>query len=293
MFKFSKPKTPGYGISQQYYLTVLAAKASLPAIEDVVHPRAHNGAVEGFGVPLSADAGPDDLQRPMERGAYAVATRDRKTVLKCLVLSKEEAGFDPETFANSVVAMFAQPELVARIRATWSLIQLSFETYDPAVAPSADFLLRIAAKVAELTDGVIADPIAQRYFMPDEISGNSPETIDAVVHIAVRQQPTGPNVRVATLGMQKFLLPEYSIADVPERLATVGEAFLLSLAQSHFRGKIPTLGDRVGAKGAPFLVCESVYDPRMDDGSQQWELVPGRKATAEESLLAWAAETKV
>jgi hypothetical protein len=229
---------------------------------------------------------------PLQRGAYALATKDRKTVIRCLILSKEEAGFDPEAFANSVLAAFATPELVNRIRATWSLVQLSFETHDAMVAPSMSFLMDLSKRFAQTTDGVVADPICRRYFLPEEIipDPNHGE-IDSVLHLAVSTQPEGPNIRAYTLGLQKFGLPEFEVAELEESQGPMAEAFLLSLGQSHLNGRIAGIGDRVGSKAKPFEVCQGGLDRKIWDGIACFELLPPRGVTASDALAEWARES--
>jgi hypothetical protein len=288
MIRFSKPKTPGFGLSQNFYMTVLAARATLPTVEQVIHPMAEGGAVEGFGVPLSKSATKEDLHRPLQRGAYALSSKDRKTVLRCLVLSKEEAGFDPETFAESSLAATASSEMLARIRGTWSLIQLCFESHDPMVAPALNFLVELVRRFGELSDGVIADPISKRYLLPSELPILIElKGISAATHVAVHFRPENSLVRCYTLGMQKFALNEIEIADVPDTLCGTAEAFLLSLCQAELNGSIPRLNDSVGGESAPFQVCDGGLDKSLWDGIPCFELVPPRNGSVETSLRAW------
>ncbi len=288
MLRFSKPKTPGFGLSQNFYLTVLAARASLPTVEQVIHPKGEGGAVEGFGVPLSKSATKEDLHRPLQRGAYALSAKDRKTVIRCLVLSKEEAGFDPETFAQSSLAASASAEMIARIRGTWSLIQFCFESHDPMVAPALDFLIELLRRLGELTDGVIADPISKRYLLPNELPILVVENeITAAFHVAVHFRPENKFVRCYTLGLQKFGLSELEIADVPDSLCKETEAFLLSLCQAELNGSVARVGDLVGDKKAPFLVCEGGLDRSLWEGIECIELVPSTNRSVSESLQAW------
>src|SRR4051794_433568 len=98
--KFSRPKGPGFGISGDYYLSILSTKATLPALLAFVNPYGEGGAVPGFGVPLSATADKKVLTHPIERGAYGLASKDRKTALKMLVIPTGEAGWDPEVVAR-------------------------------------------------------------------------------------------------------------------------------------------------------------------------------------------------
>src|SRR5436190_1574007 len=100
MLRFSRPKGPGFGISGGYYLSVLSSHATLPRIIEVINPTGDGGAVTGFGAPLALDATKQALAEPMSRGAYVLASKDRKTVLKMLVMSKDETGFDPEAVAR-------------------------------------------------------------------------------------------------------------------------------------------------------------------------------------------------
>ncbi len=96
---FGLARVPDSGIDRRYYLSVLSSlRATMPSIYEIVNP-AGTGTVVGFGVPLAQN--PKGLRRPLERGAHAVASRDRETVLKMLILSRGKAGYDPEAFAQS------------------------------------------------------------------------------------------------------------------------------------------------------------------------------------------------
>lgn len=114
-FQFSKPKNPGFGISRDFYLSVLSSRATLPTMLEILNPAGAAGAVEGFGAPLMEGADKAALSRPLERGVYVLASKDRKTVLRMRVLSKEEAGFDPSAFVRSSLAIGASPELLSRM----------------------------------------------------------------------------------------------------------------------------------------------------------------------------------
>lgn len=289
VFQFSKPKNPGFGISKGFYLSVLSTKAVMPPILMIVNPKGDGGAIEGFGAPLSASAEKEDLGRPLQRGAYVVTTKDRKTVLKMLVLSKEEAGFDPDPFLESSLAVGIDPELATRMRATWTLAQLSFESHDPMVYPAVRFLLQLAARLAELADGVVADPVCQRYLMPYEIvqpiQASAKIDVRDVVTIKLVQRQEG--ILVHTLGMQKFALRELELACVGEVHTTAAANFLLSLCQSTLEGRKIGVGDRVGAPDMPMQVAEGGLDRRLWEGIPCFELLPPTQNTADEALDAW------
>lgn len=281
--KFGRPKGPGFGISRNFYLTVLAAKAPLPSIYSLVNPKRDHGAVEGFGVPLCSNACESILHEPLSRGAYAVASKDRKTVLRCLVLSKEEAGFDPDVYAASSAAKNADAELVARVRATWSLIQLTFESHDAMVAPALDFMLSFALRAATMTDGVLADPIAVQYRLPHQINLESGrDRISANLHVAVHTRNEGNGFRVYSMGLQKFGIPEFEMVGVPDHAMPVAARFIEHAAQWALDGNVPKVGSLIG----DFAIHEGGQDRGLWDGLACNELRPYRGGL-EQCLLEW------
>lgn len=253
--RFSRPKSPGYGISRNYYLTALACKASMPSILDIVNPNGQSGAVVGFGVPLAKDSSPESLARPLQRGAYALATKDRKTVVRCLVVSKEEAGFDPEALLDSGLAQDLGEEKIARVRAVWSLVQLAFETYDPSVDVSVDFLVQISVRVAQLTDGVVADAISQRYFLPEELSARTGSVRDDLAfHVSTI---AGSDGALRTFGLQKFALPEFELSGVGTHELPIADRLLRSLCREALSGSKFGSGSLVGSGKLPFRLNAS------------------------------------
>lgn len=287
MFKFSKPKGPGFGISRQFYLSVLSTKPVLPPLLAVVNPHGEQGSIAGFGAPLASGKGKEDLARPMERGIYAVASKDRKSVLKMLALSKEEAGFDPEAVALSSMSVGLEPEALDRIRATWSLLQLTFESHDPEVYPSLDFLLSVCARLADLTDGVVADPVAQRYLLPDKLfmRPRLDPKVDVREHVGIKGRVSQSANHVYTLGFQKFGLPELELDQVPDTLVAKAEGLLLAVGQSVLLGRVLHAGDRFEASGGRFEARAGGLDRGLWEGVPCLELLPERGST-EQALSA-------
>ena len=280
-WQFSKPKGPGFGIARDYYLTVLASKATLPPIVVGINPKGEGGGVAGFGVPLATDAQKVDLARPIVRGQYGLASPDRKTVVRMRVLSKEEAGFDPEPFLRSPFALQSEPELVARVRATWTLMQLTFETYDPAVYPALRFFLSLAARFADISEGVVADPISQRYSLPSQViaPGQADERIDARDFVQVFDA----GGYCFTMGMRKFVMPEVELRDVPPHQIGTAKNLLISLAQKSLLGSPVALGMRIGGKPA-LEVASGGLDRGRWEGIACVELIPERGASVEQCL---------
>jgi hypothetical protein len=293
-WQFSKPKTPGFGISGAFYLTILSSRPVLPALLDFVEPHGRNGAIEGFGAPLSHSKDRSSLNQPLERGAYALAAKDRKTVIKMLVMSADEAGFDPEAYARSPYAIGASPELLARIRATWTVLQLTFESHDPSVYPAIDLLLKISQKLAILAEGVVADPVSQRYLLPENVlmDPRLDPRIDAREVVSISHKSRVDGIHVFTLGLQKFDLPELEIVGIEDEDTSVASRFLVSLAQSVLCGDPIMSGNRFGAPSAPFEVREGGFDAKLWDGVAVLELLPPTAVTPSEALNAWSEQLK-
>lgn len=291
-WQFSKPKNPGFGISREFYLSVLASKSVLPPIIEVANPEGSDGAVVGLGVPLVEDKDKSLLREPLQRGAYAIASKDRKTILKALVVSKEEAGFDPDTFAMSPLAAFASDELIARLRATWTLVQLTFESHDPMVYPALDFLQDVAYRLADTSEGVVADPICQRYVLPQDLRAvdRLDPKIDARDHVVVHERVRADGIHAYTLGLQKFALPEFEIHGLEDGDHGIVQSFLVALSQLVLLGKFANEGDQIGSKRVPFEAHVGGFDLGLWEGIQVLELLPPTTQSASEALLAWQEE---
>lgn len=289
MFRFSKPKTPGFGIDKGYYLSVLSSHATLPPIAALINPGGDDGAVPGFGAPLASDASKQTLREPIERGAYAISTKDRKTVLQMLVVSKEEAGFDPEAFALSDLAVGEDPELLARLRGTWTLAQFMFKSHEPSVFPSVQFLLAVCVRLATLCEGVVADPISQRYLLPEQAIhptlGDPP--LDVRDLVSVKTAAADPGLTVFTLGMQKLGLPEFEILGLTEAGEENAIRFLYGLCQWVMRGHVIEPGAKLGTSSAPMQAAVGGFDRGRWEGTACLELLPPTRMTADEALAIW------
>jgi hypothetical protein len=293
-WQFGKPKTPGFGISKSYYLSILSSHATLPSIKELINPSGEAGAVVGFGVPLRQDADRSALEYPMERGVYAIAAKDRKTVIQMMVISKEEAEFDPEAVVRSVMAADLGQEALARIRATWTLCQLAFESHHPMVYPALDFLLALSSRLGALSEGVVADPIAQRYLLPEQVfskrraSLHAPAYAEEHVSVKLRGRPDG--IHAYTLGMQKFLFPELEILNLNDGDEGAAALCLLWLAQQMLVGVKLDEGFRVGAEKMMFELREGGFDKGLWKETLVFELLPPTSVTSSEAVKAWAQQ---
>lgn len=291
ILSFKKPKGPGLTISKGCYLTVLAAKAHLPALLEVVSPKGEGNTVKGMGVPLASGTQKEDLSQPMQRGVYAIASTNQKTMLKLMIMPKEEAGFDPGAFARSKAAELWGKELRTRVESTWMVLQLTFESYDPAVYPALDFFLDVASKLAELTDGTVADPISKVYKLPEHVRVDRPESepIAAIDHVQIKSREIDGGWHVYTLGLTKFEQPEVEVQDIPLSTRPGAERFVLGLAQAVLTGQTLELGALVGAKDKPLKVVSGGLDRGQWEGIPCLELIAEDKGTQAEAVEAWIA----
>ncbi len=273
---------------------MLAAKAQFPRLLDVLNPKGEGGAVTGFGVPLAADAKKEDLNAPIRRGVYALSSPDRKTVLKMMVLPREEAGFDPSAFARSDAAQAWDPELRLRVESTWMLLQLTFESYDPETYPALDFFLSVAQRLAELCDGVVADPVSQVYRLPTQVFSTRPEGVPimAADHVQVKHRPHEGRVHVFTCGLIKFDQPEVEVYGLSEVNTDTAARFLMGLAQAVLLGSRLEPGAVVGVQGSGLKVAVGGLDRGMWEGVPCMELIPEAKGTTDDAVIAWLSSVE-
>lgn len=209
---FSKPK-PILTLSKGFYMTVFSTSSVLPPLIDLIHPRRMNHVVVGMGAPMVGYADPETLAEPMKPGPFALVTMNRKTVLRTLIMSIDECTIDLNAIAAEQATLGIDEETMARLRGAWFVTQFSFESFDPQIFASIRFLYRLADRLAELTDGVIADPLAQRYIRPGQLFRDTfdEEPLQPLEVVSVGELPgeTGPRLR--TFGMGKFDQPDFAI----------------------------------------------------------------------------------
>jgi hypothetical protein len=282
MLRFSKPKGPGFGISGGFYLSVLATHARLPSMQEVINPKGEGGALMGYGVPMAATATKDSLDQPLVRGAYGMLSKDRKTAFQMLVLNREESGFDPEAVARHSQSLGLEGEVVARIRATWSVLQFRITAHDPDVYPSLDFILALCLRLGTLCEGVIADPLSERYLLPHQLF-RAPRVnplVDAREHVNVLARGSAAGVHSYTRGMQKFAQPEFELQGLEPGSEVAAERLLIGLAQSVLEGRKIDVGARVGK----FELAHGGLDRGLWEGLACLELVPSRGLTVAQAL---------
>lgn len=290
-WQFSKPKGPGFGLSSKFYLSIFAVRP-LPNLLAWLNPKGEGDAVPGFGIPtFTNDKGA--LQLPMIPGIYGLASKDRKTVLRCLVMNPSQAGFNPYDAAQAPEIQSLGSEISTRMTSCTTIIQLSFETYEPSVVPATHFLLDLAVRLGQLTEGLVCDPICMRYGLPtDFIRPMANSGIPTELFVVARSRTKVTGLHAFTLGLQKFLLPELEIEGLQPANEQASHTFLLSAAQAMLSGNILQEGSSVGSRRIPFEARVGGLDGAFWRGLSVMELVPPLQATPDEAVNAWFEEAR-
>jgi hypothetical protein len=256
---------------------------------EVVEPGGVGGAVEGLGVPLNKEAVKEDLPKPMVRGVYAVSAPDQKTILKLRVFAREEAGFSPDAVLNSPVGLLLEQEVRDRVRSTWTILQLTFEAYNPELYSALDFMLSVAARLGHLTEGIVADPLSRRYRLPEQVRSTPPdgELFEVRDFVSVQRLSDGGTWRMSTAGLLKFDHPEILLAEVPEVWLDTSAALLLSIATGVMKGKALEPGDRLVSKDGWVVSTEVSSLPELEK-VPMLEILP-LKGTVGDTLSEWVA----
>ncbi|MEO7453127.1 MAG: hypothetical protein ABIV13_00010 [Fimbriimonadales bacterium] len=246
-FKKKAPE-PALDINRNFYLSVLLGPGVRPTPLSWVNPDGSNGAVSGFAAPLNQDKNTDLLSEPIADGSYVLATKDRKTLVQADFFDLAAVPqFQLPGDAASQAMVDLSGDRLARAQSAVGLATLVFKGYSQDVYESVRFLLDCGARLADLSNGVVADPLAETYRLPSEMRQSAP--LDAridfrdVCSVKAVQQDDG--VWVSTRGMAKFNLPEYEVYGVATAEATRIAEMLVLAGQEALLGSPMPVGETV------------------------------------------------
>lgn len=282
IFKFSKPKGPGFGLSKSFYVSALATKASLPSLLEVVNPKGEGGAVKGYGIPFAKDATPESLRQPMSHQAFLIASPDKKTLIRMIVVSEADSGMRADQILDSPYGQTLSPEVRNTIAAVWTLFQFTVESHDATVKPSLDFMMALACRVAEITDGVVADPLRRSYLLASDYHL---EQFQVESHFDVMEHREGDDVYLVTLGMLKINQPEFEIGPILNQDLLLGAALLKDLLRQTFDRGPWGEGDRIPNSSLTLSVGSSLLD--FWGRTAVLRVVPPVSQSLSESLNQW------
>jgi hypothetical protein len=249
-FKKKAPE-PAFEINRNFYLSVLLGPGGRPAPSSWINPDGSNEAVAGFAAPLNQDKNADLLSQPIADGSYVLATKDRKTLVQAdffQLASVPQFQVPSDPAAQALVDLVG--EKLWRAERAVGLATLVFKGYSPDVYESVRFLLDAAARLAALSDGVVADPLAETYRLPEDFSQANP--LDARLDFrdvcSIKAFAENGGVWVSTRGMSKFNLADYEVYGV-------GEADVTQI------GEMLVLAGQEALLGSPMPVGETVSTP--------------------------------
>lgn len=237
-----KPKEAAISINKNAYLSVLMP-GSRPTPLQLGNPDGSNGALPAFVAPLNQEKNADLLSTPFADGPYVVATKDQKTLVQADFFDLAAvSGFRLPDDAASQAMVNLDGERLQRAQRSSSLANLVIKGHSHEVYDSIRFFLDVASRVALLTDGVVADPLAETYRLPDELKQASPldSRIDFRDVGSIKAVRDDDGVWVSTRGMAKFNLPEYEIYGVADSDVTrMGEMLVLSGQEALLGSPVP------------------------------------------------------
>ena len=252
-------------INRNFYLSVLLGLGPRPPILSWMNPDGSNDAVKGFAAPLNQDKNADLLSQPIADGSYVLASLDRKTLIQADFFHLADVPqFRLPTHEVAQLSVDLVGERLWRAERAAALATLVFKGYSPEVYEAVRFMLDSAARLAALTDGVVADPLAETYRLPTEFSQAAPldPRIDFRDIGSIKAIQDQDGVWVGTRGMAKFNLPEYEVYEVPaESVTRVGEMLVLA-GQEALLGSSMPIGEKVST---PLGSMETMHGTKNRD----------------------------
>ncbi|MGH2517759.1 MAG: tetratricopeptide repeat protein [Ktedonobacterales bacterium] len=125
---------------------------------------------------------------------------------------------------------------------------------DGSSLSALNWMVQIARVVAERSDGVVMDPLAQRCAGRGELARIQPG--DALAHVTIHNEPWGVESRwLHTHGLQKFGRPELEMAEVPISLVDEAVVLLRDVTASLAGGALLAAGDEIDLDELGVLVA--------------------------------------
>jgi hypothetical protein len=189
-------------------------------------------------------------------------------------------------------------ELASRFERARFDITISLKQTGESAAATVLEMTLLADRLAEVGDGCVHDPAAQRFFGPGTWRITDPlAEVDVREHVTVHAvgAESSEGAWIHTHGLIKFGRPEFEIYDVPENMASGTAAALNDLAQYVITGAFVAPGETVGDPSVPLRAHPGERDPEHWGEIPVLELVDvderGETATgATRGLRAWWPE---
>jgi hypothetical protein len=238
---------------------LVSLSSELPSAVKVANPSGADGAVPGMAGPAEQEPTAETMMKPMKEGHYVAVSPGGGTctlqVERMNAQSSDALSLDPATLpaaglTEEMLAKFNQP--------SWrAIIQMQVPAED--VRETVIFATNLAKRLAILSDGIVMDTCAYRFFGPAGWPVENPiAEFDAREHVHVHIE-TGEGEAGSwfhTHGLTKFGRPEMEIYDVPSDMDEVAFAMLLDTAQYVITSGLIEPGQTCGDPNHPFFARE-------------------------------------
>lgn len=200
----------------------------------------------------------------------------RGTVIACV--QRREKGVPYPRFESSIDAHrslgLGDEEWERLENARWMVALELTEVLDQ-VGDAVLFQMELADRLALLSEGVVLDQEARRYYLPSGWRvANAARPLDAREHVTVHQAPDSQDaVWVHTHGLSKFGRFELEIRDLPETLTEAACRLLMELCQILVNGGILLPGEKVGDSRSPLCLRLRENEARRHYSAPSLELV--------------------
>ncbi len=287
-----KRKQPsGLTLNRNFYLSVLAPGRDLPPLLSLINPDGSNGAVAGFGAPLSEGASRDLLNMPMPTGAYALTTRAQDTVVQMDVFTmKQVPSFSvPRTPAEREAAGIT-PEVAQRLDRAEYLINFVIRGYRDTLE-STRFFLDLVARMGTISDGAVADALAEAYRLPGDLAlkNRLHPLVDFREIGTVRLAPDeNGTLWVSSRGLVKFNLPEFEMYGVPREYSDTAARMIAAAGQQSLIGMPMRPGESAFSPNSPLHIHEGTRNRHLWGDRPTLEFRDRGGPGAAKGVRAWA-----
>lgn len=267
IWPFRKRKQPsGLTLNRNFYLSVLAPGRDLPPLLSLINPDGSNGAVAGFGAPLSEGASRDLLNVAMPSGAYGLTTRSQDTVVQMDVFTLEQVpSFAIPKTPGERKAAGITAEVAARLDRAEYLINFVIRGYRDALE-STRFFLDAVARMGTISDGAVADALAEAYRQPGDLTlkNRLHPLVDFREIATVRIAPDVNDLLwVSSRGLIKFNLPEFEMYGVPRKYCDAAARMIAAAGQQSLIGMPMRPGESAFSPNSPLVICEGTRNRNL------------------------------
>lgn len=288
---FGRKRTSKSGlvINRHLHLSVLAQKKNLPPLLTVVNPDGSNGAVQGFGAPLYEGATKDILNEPLRPGDYGIVTPRQDTALQMTIVPLENVPHFQKPRTPEQRRQSGVTDAIARLLDPADvLLDATIRGYQDALV-AMRFFLDFVKRLAEGAEGAIADPLAETYRLPSDLSirNRLHPYVDFREIGATRVEALSDGLWVSSRGMIKFNLPELEMYGVLQDDLEAAVRMVIAACQQMISGIPFRVGETAFLPSQPLAIVEGSKNREVWGDRPTLEFRDPRGSGAGEGVAAW------